>query len=142
MIDQPRSTASRALPLFLALLAAHAGDSNCTVGGVAVRADADRAVVACTTARARYTELFGGTAPRIHIVLHDLPGYEVASSAGTGLVFWPMSSALVPVGGASAPRQWVDRQWEGCIAARGHARGRTCGSAGGMGAVAGCTVSR
>jgi hypothetical protein len=99
------------LPLFFALLAVYAADPNCTVGGEAVRADADRAVAACTTARARFAELFGGTAPRIHIVLHALPGYEVASSGGMGLVFWPKSSAPVPVG-TTAPRPWIERQWE------------------------------
>jgi hypothetical protein len=113
MIDHPcQHGLLTSLPLFLALLAAYAADPDCTVGGATVRADADRAVAACTTARARYAELFGRTAPRIHIVLHDLPGYEVASSGETGLVFWPISSALVPVGGVTAPRQWIDRQWE------------------------------
>jgi hypothetical protein len=70
-------------------------------------ADVARAIAACETARARFAELFGDAVPRAHVVLHEEPGYEVASVGAAGVVFWPTSTAL-PTG---APAAWLERQW-------------------------------
>jgi hypothetical protein len=83
---------------------------GCSAGGSASHADdAARAIRACVTARDRFAELFGSDSlPAIHVVLHDEPGYEVASIGPIGIVYWPNTRALGSsvAGSAAMAAQW------------------------------------
>jgi hypothetical protein len=106
--------------LFFALMATAAprtaGDGCSVSGSAAHEHDVSRAMQACRQARGRFAELFGAPAPRLQIVLHDSPHYEVALAGAVGLVFWPNSKALgvseAAGPAAQAASAWEARQWQ------------------------------
>jgi hypothetical protein len=102
-------TASTPLLLISALLALPA-DPPCTVGGASAHAaDEARALAACDIARQRFSELFGQTSPRAHVVLHDQPDYEVGLVQDVGVVFWPATPTLTQVSESrGSGRQWAE----------------------------------
>lgn len=88
-------SASRAAAALLCGAIPSAASAECDVRGSAAAAtDVTRARAACDSARARFAELLGDSAPAVLVVLHDQPGYEVASAGALGIVYWPNSLAL------------------------------------------------
>jgi hypothetical protein len=90
-----------------------ASDPACEVTGATNGADdVSRAHSACATARERFTELFGMSAPRVRIVLADRPGYRVSSDGDIGVVYWPTGAALAAQAGrGAASDRAVAAQW-------------------------------
>jgi hypothetical protein len=104
-------TAHHMIALIALVALAAPAAAECSVGGsTSEGADVARARTACEAARARFGQLFGDSAPSVHIALHDGGGYEVANAGAVGIVFWPNSRGLVP-GGTTASRAWLDAQW-------------------------------
>lgn len=79
-------------------------------------ADADRARRTCEYARARFSELFGETAPAARVVLWPQVGYRVATQGRAAVAFWPTTQTLAErFGSGDVAKARVEDQWHNVL---------------------------